>query len=104
MTAVPEPLALLAWPVPDRHLLARIAKGDARPARAFAARIESTLYAIAYGVLFDQELANAVVNEVMQRAQRYAAQLRDTVVPGPRWLARLSRPLAVARRPARGGS
>ena len=101
MTAVPEGPALWPWPAPDRHLLARIANGDERAARALAGRLEGTLYAIAYGVLFDQELANAVVNEVMERAQRYAAQLRDTVVPVRSWLARLTRLLAVERARAR---
>src|SRR5712691_10320003 len=101
MTAVPERPALRPWPTPDRHLLARIARGDEQAARAFAARLESTLYAIAYGVLFDQEVANAVVSEVMERAQRYAAHLKDTVVPVRRWLARLTRQLAVERARAR---
>ena len=101
MTAVPEGPALWPWPAPDRHLLARIANGDERAARALAGRLEGTLYAIAYGVLFDQVLANAVVNEVMERAQRYAAQLRDTVVPVRSWLARLTRQLAVERARAR---
>ncbi|PYO35002.1 MAG: hypothetical protein DMD37_02115 [Gemmatimonadetes bacterium] len=101
MTALPERPALRPWPAPDRHLLARIAEGDERAARAFAARLEGTLYAIAYGVLFDQELANAVVNEVMERAQRYAAHLKDTVVPVRRWLARLTRLLAKQRAKAR---
>ena len=101
MTAVPDRPAPLPWPAPDRLLLARIAKGDERAARVFAHRLEGTLYAIAYGVLFDQELANAVVNEVMERAQRYAAHLKDTVVPVRRWLARLTRLLAKQRAKAR---
>src|SRR5439155_22412355 len=101
MTAVPEGPALWPWPAPDRHLLARIANGDERAARALAGRLEGTLYAIAYGVLFDQELANAVVNEVMERAQRYAAQLRDTVVTVRSLPSRLTRHLSVQRSRAR---
>src|SRR3989442_1538184 len=101
MTAVPESPALRPWPAPDRLLLARIAKGDERAARAFAQRLEGTLYAIAYAVLFDQEQANAVVYEVMERAVSNAAYLRDTVIPVRRWLARLTRQLAVERARAR---
>ena len=101
MTAVPDRPAPLPWPAPDRLLLARIAKGDERAARAFAHRLEGTLYAIAYAVLFDQEQANAVVAEVMDRALHNAAYLRDTVLPVRRWLARLTRLLAEQRAKAR---
>ncbi len=101
MTAVPDRPDLRAWPAPDRLLLARIAKGDERAARAFAHRLEGTLYAIAYAVLFDQEQANAVVEDVMDRALRNANYLKDTVIPVRRWLARLTRLLAEQRAKAR---
>jgi len=101
MTAMPDRPGLRAWPAPDRLLLARIAKGDERAARVFAHRLEGTLYAIAYAVLFDQEQANAVVAEVMDRALRNAAYLKDTVIPVRRWLARLTRLLAEQRAKAR---
>jgi len=95
MTAVPD--TLRPWPAPDRHLFARIAAGDSAAARVLARRLECTLYAIAYSVLFDTEQADAVVQEVMERAEQNAAHLRDTAVPVRHWLARLTRFLAAER-------
>ena len=99
MTAVPD--TLRPWPAPDRHLFARIAAGDTGAARILAERLESTLYAIAYSVLFDQEQADAVVKDVMERAEQNAAHLRDTTAPVRHWLARLTRFLAAERARAR---
>ena len=77
--------------------MARIAAGDAAAAQVLARRLECTLYAIAYGVLFDTEQADAIVQEVMERAGHNAARLRDTAVPVRHWLARLTRFLAEER-------
>src|SRR5256885_17096166 len=95
MTAMPDPLS--PWPAPDRRLLARMAAGDSAAARVLTRRLECTLYAIAYSVLFDPEQADAVVQEVMERAEQNAAHLRDTAVPVRHWLARLTRFLAAER-------
>src|SRR5437773_7927924 len=97
MTAVPDRPAPLPWPAPDRLLLARIAKGDERAARVFAHRLEGALYAIAYGVLFAQEQATAVVEEAIVRAPHNAAYPRDTGLAVRRWLPRVTRSLPGAR-------
>lgn len=65
--------------------------------RELTDRLEATLYAVAYGILFDQEAADQVVGTVMRRAWREAHYLARAVVPIRRWLVRTTRQLASER-------
>jgi RNA polymerase sigma-70 factor, ECF subfamily len=97
MAAVSQRPERQGAPVSDLRLLSRIAKGDAAAMRELTDRLEATLYAIAYGILFDQEAAEQVVRSVMRRAWREAHYLARAVVPIRRWLARTTRQLATER-------
>src|SRR5438128_2984812 len=90
---VPRTTAAVAPSIqPDALLVERIAALSDRAALAeLDARHGLTLYAIAYGLLFDGEAADAAVAAVFREAWRSAASYDPRDGSVARWLANLAR-------------
>lgn len=92
--ATPETVA------PDAVLVERIAALSDRAALAeLDARHGKTLYAIAYGLLFDSDAADAAVAAAFREAWRWAASFDGRKGSVSRWLTHLTRRAAAV--PAR---
>jgi hypothetical protein len=77
--------------VPDHWLLQLMVGGDRLAAGELLRRHGNSLYALAYGVLWDSDVADAVVARAFAQARRTGASFRagsDTVFA---WLARITR-------------
>ena len=77
--------------VPDRWLLRDMVHGDARAATELRRRHAKSLYALAYGVLWDSDIADTVVAKVFSQAERTGREFQsgsDTVFA---WLSRITR-------------
>ncbi|PYO97520.1 MAG: hypothetical protein DMD60_06730 [Gemmatimonadetes bacterium] len=64
--------------VADRHLLDRVARGEADALRALYRRHGSSIYALAYGMLVDPGDAEEVVAETFAQVWRAAARFLAT--------------------------
>ena len=88
--------------VPDRWLLRDMVHGDRRAAGELRRRHGKSLYAIAYGVLWDSEIADAVVTQVFAQAERTGREFQVGAGSVFRWLTRITRlraELAAAEQP-----
>jgi hypothetical protein len=92
MTAVPHPVP------PDALLVERIAALSDRTALAeLDARYGMTLYALAYGVVFDPRVAEAAVTAAFRDVWRSAASFDPRQGTVARWLAGFTRSRAQGR-------
>src|SRR2546430_12027447 len=64
--------------VADRHLLDRVARGEADALRSLYRRHSNTVYALAFGILVDPGDAEEVVAETFSHAWRAAARVLAT--------------------------
>ena len=77
--------------VPDRWLLQGMLGGDPGAGGELRRRHAKSLYALAYGVLWDADVADAVVTQVFDQAAHRGREFEtgaDTVFA---WLARITR-------------
>lgn len=76
---------------PDRHYLSRMAQGDSEAAGELLRRHGMSLYALAYGLVFDSVVADEIVVDALGDAMRAAGQYdaRDGTVFA--WLAAITR-------------
>jgi DNA-directed RNA polymerase specialized sigma24 family protein len=65
--------------------------GDRRAAGELRRRHAKSLYAIAYGVLWDSEVADAVVTQVFAQAERTGREFHAGAGSVFRWLSRITR-------------
>ncbi len=77
--------------VPDQILLWGLSHGSSEAAGELRRRHGKSLYALAYGVLWDSDLADIVVRDVFQRAERTAHRFRASRGSVFRWLSSLAR-------------
>lgn len=76
---------------PDRDLVQRIAAGDVEALAELRQRHDTTLYAVAYGLLADAIDAAHVVSEAFLEASRTAAQFDPDRSNVPAWLSGIVR-------------
>ncbi len=77
--------------VPDQILLWGLSHGSSEASGELRRRHAKSLYALAYGVLWDSDLADTVVHEVFERAERTAYRFRANRGSVFRWLTSLAR-------------
>ncbi len=77
--------------VPDRWLLRDMVHGDARAAGELRRRHDKSLYALAYGVLWDADIADAVVARVFAQAERTGREFETESGTVFGWLSRITR-------------
>jgi DNA-directed RNA polymerase specialized sigma24 family protein len=85
---------------PDRALLERMAQGDPHAIHELRRRHETSLYALAYSVVFDPDTAEAVVADAFDQVRRLAASFEPEAGTVFGWLSGLTR--SRARGLARG--
>jgi len=78
-------------PTPDRDVVVQVAAGDPEALAELRRRHDSTLYALAYGVLGDALDAAHVVSETFLQAARAARQFDPDLDRVPAWLAAITR-------------
>jgi len=86
-----------AVPIPDRSLLQRIAVGDEQSLVELRMRHDGSVYALAYGVLLDPVLADAVVTETFETAAQSVGEFRRQQHSPFRWLQQIARTIAYRR-------
>ncbi len=77
--------------VPDHRLLRAMTLGDRGAARELRRRHDASLYALAYGVLWDSDVADAVVARAFEQAERTGRDFGESSGTVFRWLARITR-------------
>jgi RNA polymerase sigma-70 factor (ECF subfamily) len=89
---------------PDCSLVRRIAAGDSQAERQLYKRHSGSLYALAYGLLWDPDDADKVVSETFDRARNDAREFDPSHGAAFSWLTRIARSCAHRRRRASQGS
>lgn len=77
--------------VPDRWLLEAMVHGDREAAFELRRRHAKSLYALAYAVLWDSEVADVVVALAFDHAERTAREFLRSAGTVFSWLARITR-------------
>jgi DNA-directed RNA polymerase specialized sigma24 family protein len=77
--------------MPDRWLLEAMAHGDRGAARELRRRHAKSLYALAYGVLWDSAVADVVVAQAFDQASRTAREFGGEAGTVFGWLAGITR-------------
>jgi len=77
--------------VPDRWLVEAMVHGDRQAASELRRRHAKSLYALAYAVLWDSEVADLVVSLAFAQAERTAREFLLGAGTAFSWLARITR-------------
>jgi DNA-directed RNA polymerase specialized sigma24 family protein len=76
---------------PDRALVERMAQGDPHAIHELRRRHETSLYALAYSVVFDPDTAEEVVAEAFEQVRRAASSFEPDGGTVFSWLSGLTR-------------